>query len=57
MDINKLDALIFDFDGVLTDNRVVVNQDGSESVICNRADGLAFDVLKKLTKNWNFIYG
>ena len=48
MDINKLDALIFDFDGVLTDNRVVVNQDGSESVICNRADGLAFDVLKKL---------
>lgn len=48
MDINKLDALIFDFDGVLTDNKVLVDQDGNESVLCNRADGLAFDVLRKL---------
>ena len=46
--MNELDALIFDFDGVLTDNRVYVHQDGSEAVICSRADGLAFDVLKKL---------
>ena len=38
-----LDALVFDFDGVLTDNRVLVFSDGSEAVICNRADGLAFD--------------
>jgi 3-deoxy-D-manno-octulosonate 8-phosphate phosphatase (KDO 8-P phosphatase) len=48
MNMNELDALIFDFDGVLTDNRVYVHQDGSEAVICSRADGLAFDVLKKL---------
>ena len=48
MNINELDALIFDFDGVLTDNKVLVHQDGSESVLCNRADGLAFDVLRKL---------
>jgi len=48
MDINELDALVFDFDGVLTDNRVFIHQDGKESVICNRADGLAFDVLRKL---------
>lgn len=40
---NDLDALIFDFDGVLTDNRVLVFSDGAEAVICNRADGLAFD--------------
>jgi len=48
MDINEIDALVFDFDGVLTDNKVLVHQDGSESVLCNRADGLAFDVLRKL---------
>jgi YrbI family 3-deoxy-D-manno-octulosonate 8-phosphate phosphatase len=48
MNINEIDALVFDFDGVLTDNKVIVQQDGTESVLCNRADGLAFDVLRKL---------
>jgi 3-deoxy-D-manno-octulosonate 8-phosphate phosphatase (KDO 8-P phosphatase) len=48
MNINEIDALVFDFDGVLTDNKVLVHQDGTETVICNRADGLAFDVLRKL---------
>ena len=48
MNINEIDALVFDFDGVLTDNKVLVQQDGTESVLCNRADGLAFDVLRKL---------
>ena len=48
MNINEIDALVFDFDGVLTDNKVLVHEDGSESVLCNRADGLAFDVLRKL---------
>ena len=48
MDIEKIDALIFDFDGVLTDNKVYVCQNGTESVCCNRADGLAFDVFKKI---------
>lgn len=36
----------FDFDGVLTDNRVYVLEDGREAVACNRADGLAFDILR-----------
>lgn len=48
MNINEIDALVFDFDGVLTDNKVLVHQDGSESVLCNRGDGLGFDVLRKL---------
>jgi 3-deoxy-D-manno-octulosonate 8-phosphate phosphatase (KDO 8-P phosphatase) len=39
--------IVFDFDGVLTDNRVIVSEDGTESVICNRADGLAFDMFRK----------
>jgi YrbI family 3-deoxy-D-manno-octulosonate 8-phosphate phosphatase len=48
MNINDLDALIFDFDGVLTDNKVYVDENGKESVCCSRADGLAFDALRKL---------
>jgi 3-deoxy-D-manno-octulosonate 8-phosphate phosphatase (KDO 8-P phosphatase) len=32
--------IIFDFDGVFTDNTVYVNQDGIESVRCWRSDGL-----------------
>ena len=48
--IDDLDALIFDFDGVLTDNRVHLDQNGNEWVSCNRSDGLAFAVLKKLKK-------
>jgi 3-deoxy-D-manno-octulosonate 8-phosphate phosphatase (KDO 8-P phosphatase) len=48
MNINDLDALIFDFDGVLTDNKVYINENGIESVCCSRADGLAFDGLRKL---------
>lgn len=39
------DLIIFDFDGVLTDNRVVVDENGIESVTCHRADGLAMDFL------------
>jgi YrbI family 3-deoxy-D-manno-octulosonate 8-phosphate phosphatase len=31
--------VVFDFDGVFTDNRAVVFQDGSEAVLCHRGDG------------------
>lgn len=50
MNINNIDVFIFDFDGVLTNNLVYVDQNGIESVSCSRSDGLAFDVLKKLQK-------
>jgi len=49
--LSKIDAFIFDFDGVLTNNLVHLDQDGKETVSCNRADGLAFDVLRKLKKS------
>jgi YrbI family 3-deoxy-D-manno-octulosonate 8-phosphate phosphatase len=49
--ISEINAFIFDFDGVLTDNKVYLNQDGLEFVSCSRADGLAFDVLRKLKKS------
>ena len=48
--LEKIDAFIFDFDGVLTNNLVHIDQKGHEWVSCNRADGLAFDVLRKLNK-------
>ena len=48
--LNNIDAFIFDFDGVLTNNLVHLDQNGKESVSCSRADGLAFDVLRKLDK-------
>jgi YrbI family 3-deoxy-D-manno-octulosonate 8-phosphate phosphatase len=43
----QVELIVFDFDGVLTDNRVLVLEDGREAVSCNRADGLAFDMLRK----------
>lgn len=47
LNLKELEAIVFDFDGVLTDNRVWVDQSGREMVCCNRRDGLAFDVLRK----------
>ena len=35
-----IDLIVYDFDGVMTDNRVFVIQDGTEAVVVNRADGL-----------------
>lgn len=43
----KIDALVLDFDGVFTDNKVIVLQDGSESVRCDRSDGWGIGQLKK----------
>jgi len=40
--------LIYDFDGVLTDNKVFISEDGKESVCCNRSDGLAIAKIKKI---------
>lgn len=48
--IDKIDAFVFDFDGVMTNNKVYLDQDGKEIVGCHRSDGLAFDVLRKLNK-------
>jgi YrbI family 3-deoxy-D-manno-octulosonate 8-phosphate phosphatase len=39
--------VVFDFDGVMTDNRVLVAEDGRESVFCSRADGLGVQMLSR----------
>lgn len=41
-------ALLLDFDGVLTDNRVLVMEDGREGVLCHRGDGLGLEMLRPL---------
>lgn len=45
--ISDLEVIVLDFDGVLTDNAVYINEDGKEMVKCNRSDGLAIRYLKK----------
>jgi YrbI family 3-deoxy-D-manno-octulosonate 8-phosphate phosphatase len=41
--------LILDFDGVMTDDRVWVDQDGREMVAASRADGFGLERLRQLT--------
>lgn len=40
-------AIVMDFDGVFTDNRVWVNAEGVESVVCSRADGMGISALRR----------
>jgi len=46
-DIGPVELVVFDFDGVFTDNGVWVHQDGTESVRCDRSDGLGIARLKQ----------
>ena len=43
-----VDIIVYDFDGVMTDNRVFIFQDGTEAVVANRADGLGVDRIRSL---------
>tara|TARA_B110000003_G_scaffold247648_1_gene258810 strand:+ start:679 stop:1158 length:480 start_codon:yes stop_codon:yes gene_type:complete len=45
---NKIKTVVFDFDGVFTDNRVYVDENGIESVCCYRSDGIGISRIKKL---------
>lgn len=42
----KVALVVFDFDGVMTDNSVAVNSEGVEQVVCNRSDGLGIGLLR-----------
>jgi YrbI family 3-deoxy-D-manno-octulosonate 8-phosphate phosphatase len=44
--LSSIRALALDFDGVLTDNRVLVSEDGVEAVWCSRSDGLGISRLR-----------
>ena len=49
MNINFSDIklLVCDFDGVMTNNKIILDEHGKESVICDRGDGLGIELLKK----------
>lgn len=49
-DWHEIHTLIFDFDGVFTDNKVIIDELGKESVVCSREDGLGIDLIKKFSK-------
>ena len=57
-DWNDVHTIVFDFDGVFTDNKVWIDQNGVESVCCDRGDGLGFDLLRafKEINNWVLNY-
>lgn len=40
--------IVSDFDGVMTDNRVLLSEDGKESVYVSRADGQGVHMLREL---------
>lgn len=44
---STIDAIVFDFDGVMTDDRVTVDAEGVESVTCSRSDGLGLGHLRR----------
>ena len=54
----SIHTIVFDFDGVFTDNKVWVDQHGKEAVRCDRGDGLAFDMLRRfvIQRNWKLEY-
>lgn len=45
--LSDFSLIVFDFDGVFTDNLVSVDEDGKESVKCSRSDGLGIAMLKR----------
>lgn len=45
---SDIEFIVYDFDGVMTDNRAIIFQDGTEAVIVNRADGLGVDRIRVL---------
>lgn len=46
--IKNIQLLVFDFDGVFTNNKVIVSESGEESVICDRSDGIGLAMLRSL---------
>ncbi len=55
---NNIHTIVFDFDGIFTNNKVYVDQNGVESVRCDRSDGLGLDLLREfiIKNNWDLDY-
>ena len=44
--LRKVALVVFDFDGVMTDNRVFIDENGREAVVCSRGDGMGISLLR-----------
>lgn len=44
--LKNIRGIAFDFDGVFTDNRVLVTESGEEAVFCDRSDGMGISLLR-----------
>ena len=53
MNANQVNSIIFDFDGVFTDNKVWNDAAGNEFIRCDRGDGLGIKMLKNYIKENN----
>lgn len=42
----RIEGIVFDFDGVFTDDQVTVDEHGTESVRCSRRDGMGIEMLR-----------
>tara|TARA_B100000780_G_scaffold263367_1_gene217215 strand:- start:15072 stop:15578 length:507 start_codon:yes stop_codon:yes gene_type:complete len=51
IDLSIIELVVFDFDGVFTNNFVYVDEHGVEQVRCNRSDGLGLKKLKEININ------
>ena len=54
-DYASVHTVVFDFDGVFTDNKIWVDQDGREIVRCDRSDGLAFDFVRAFQRRGHLV--
>lgn len=46
--LSKIQLIVYDFDGVMTDNKVIIDQFGNEGVKVDRSDGLAISKIKNM---------
>lgn len=48
INIKNIHLIVYDFDGVMTNNKVILSEEGKESVVVHRGDGMAISEIKKL---------
>ena len=48
INLDAVKLIVYDFDGVMTDNTAMIDENGREFVTINRSDGLAIVYIKKM---------
>ncbi len=54
----NIHTIVFDFDGIFTDNKVYISQEGKELIKCDKSDSLGLNYLRKFVdlNNWDLDY-